>query len=88
MILHTLKHHIIISSRYNFLTSDLVKKLAIKNTAATAHASFDKQYNLHTFIILKEIYNGIFTGSLNITLMTNIKIIHLFEIEIKQNYIT
>lgn len=47
----------IISSRYNFLTSDLIKKFAIKNTAATAHASLDKQYNLHIFKILKYIYD-------------------------------
>lgn len=45
----------IISFKYNFLTSDLVKKFAIKNTAATAHASFDKQYSLHIFKILKNI---------------------------------
>lgn len=49
----TFKHHMIISSKYNFLTSDLVKKFAIKNTAATAHASFERQYSLHTFKILK-----------------------------------
>lgn len=76
VILFTFKHHSIISSRYNFFTSDLVKKLAIKNTAATAHASFDKQYNLHIFIILKEIYNSIFIVSINIKSIINIKIIH------------